>query len=170
MSNAAELYPDPIREDVDYLLERSRQHERQLAEVREQSQQQFEDLMERLEEHHRQLAELCDKWLFATSSLREESRHIEDLTAGLKSLEQRVGRLADDIRAKAGKPKSAAARVREVLYWLGAGAAVVLLFSGIWLFSGLLWADSPRPGAWLLPTGVTALGVMAALFAGVLRP
>jgi hypothetical protein len=171
MSNVAELDHEPLREDVEYLLDRCRQHDRQLAKIHDddQSQRQFEHLLERSQQHDLQLAELCDKWLFVTNSLRRQGRQIDALTDGISTLERTVKNLADDVRRIAEKPRPRAAKLGNVLYWLGAGVAVILLFSGIWLFSAVIKAESPEPGAWIVPATLIVLSIVAALIASALR-
>ena len=171
MSNAAELYHDPLREDIDYLLERSRQHDRQLAEIRndDQSQRQLEYLLERSQEHDRQLAELCDKWLFVTNSLGQQGRQIEGLTEGFRALERTASKLADEARAFADKRRPRGTRRSAALHWFVAGLAAILLFSGIWLFTEVVQAESPEPDAWIIPMALIIGSIVAALSSGALR-
>src|SRR5437879_5864223 len=107
MANTAEVFHDPLREDVEYLIDRSRQHDRELKELRknEEGRRQFEYLQERAEEHHGQLADLCDKWVFVSNFIGQQGHELESLSSGLKSLEGTVEKLAADVSVLAGKPR-----------------------------------------------------------------
>src|SRR5262245_44225226 len=167
MTNAAKISTDPLREDVDHLFDRSRQHERQLAEIRKGDQfkeRQVEYLLERCRQQEQQLAELSNKWLVVTNLLGQQGRQISGLNDGRKSLEGAVKTLAADL-VFAGKLRSAAATLGDVLYWLGAGAAAILLGSGIWQFSAIIQSESPDPGAWFIPAALIGLSMAAALLA-----
>jgi len=165
MTNAAKIDDDPLRRDVDYLFDRLRQHERQFAETGKSVQlvqQQFEYLLERSRQQERLLAELSDKWVFVTDLLGQQGRQISGQDAGVKSLEGAVKTLAADVRL-AGKLRSAAATFGDVLCWLTAGAAVILLVGGMWRFNEVIHSESAEPGAWLAPAVLIGLSIVAAL-------
>src|SRR5262245_15912403 len=95
MTNAAKTSTDPLRADVDHVLDRARQHERQLAEIRKNDQlkeQKFEYLLERCRQQERQLDELCDKWRVVTDLLGQQGRQISGVNDGVKTLDGAVKR------------------------------------------------------------------------------
>jgi len=170
MSNA-QVFHDPLREDLDYLIDRSRQHDRELKELRsnEEGRRQLEYLQGRAQQHDSQLAEICDKWMFATDFVGRQNHELESLTNRLKTLESTVGKLSEDVSVLAGQPRPGVVRLGNMLYRAGAGLAAILLGGGIWLFTDVI-ADANADGsAWLLPTILIAVSVVTALTASALR-
>jgi len=171
MTNAAKISADPSRADVDHLLDQSRQHERQLAEICKDDQlqeQKFEYLLGRCRQQERQLDELCDKWRVVTELLGQQGRQISGVNDGVKTLDGAVKTLAADLLL-ARRLRSAAAMLGDALCWLGAGAASVLLGIGIWRFNEDMQSESQQPGAWVIPAALIALSIVAALIATGLR-
>lgn len=191
MSNA-QVFHDPLREDLDYLIDRSREHERELKQLRsdEEGRRQFEYLQGRARQHDSQLTEICDKWAFVTDCVGRQNHELESLTNRLKTLENtvgklsedkfvsltnrlkalenKVGKLSEDTSVLAGQPRPRVVRLGNVLYRVGAGLAAILLAGGIWMFTDVI-ADANADGsAWLLPTILIVGSVVTALTARAL--
>src|SRR5262245_46478177 len=169
MSNA-QVFHDPLREDLDYLIDRSREHDRELKQLRsnEEGRRQFEYLQGRARQHDSQLTEICDKWAFVTDCVGRQNHEFVSLTNRLKTLENTVGKLSEDISVLAGQPRPRVVRLGNVLYRVGAGLAAILLAGGIWMFTDVI-ADANADGsAWLLPTILIAGSVVTALTARAL--
>ena len=163
MTNAAKISADPSRADVDHLLDQSRQHERQLAEICKDDQlqeQKFEYLLGRCRQQERQLDELCDKWRVVTELLGQQGRQISGVNDGVKTLDGAVKTLAADLLL-VRRLRSAAAMLGDVLCWLGVGAASILLGIGIWRFTQVIQSDGQPPGAWFIPAALIGLSIVA---------
>jgi len=171
MTNAAKISADPLRADVDHLLDQSRQHERQLAEICKNDQlqeQKFEYLLGRCRQQERQLDELCDKWRVVTELLGQQGRQISGVNDGVKTLDGAVKTLAADLLL-VRRLRSAAAMLGDVLCWLGVGAASILLGIGIWRFTEVIGNEGQQPGAWFIPAALIGLSMVAVWFVTGLR-
>src|SRR5262249_56356297 len=86
MSNT-QVFHDPLREDLDYLIDRSRQHDRELKELRsnEEGRRQLEYLQGRARQHDSQLTEICDKWAFVTDCVGRQNHELVSLTNRLNT-------------------------------------------------------------------------------------
>jgi hypothetical protein len=146
-----EAYHDLLREEIESLLERSKDQERRFAEISGERQQ--------LVSAVRQLDEHIDE-LYSNESRLAQA--VEQQVDQIKHLESSVNRLAEVVLAITNKPQSTlAARLGGVLYWLGTGLAVLLLLGGIWLFYEVFRSQTREAVAWLLPIAVVILGSIA---------
>src|SRR3954470_7122020 len=83
---ASERRNAPTREEIDYLLDHSREHDRRLGYIDERLEETAEYLSERSRQHDAQLTELCDKWTMVAGSLTEQAREIERLNGALQAI------------------------------------------------------------------------------------
>jgi len=165
---ACERHSAPTREEVDHLvdhlLDRSREHDRRLAQIDERLEESAEHLAERLRPHERQLTELCDKWAFVSETLARQAREIERLTAAVEAIE----RTAALNRARAGRSRRGSmisTGLSRGLYWLCCGVAFASLAGGVWLMTELLDAAPVNAERSLVPLGLIGLSVVAGLSA-----
>jgi septal ring factor EnvC (AmiA/AmiB activator) len=152
MANSfVEAYHDLLREEIESLLERSKEHERRFAEISNEWQQ-LGSAVRQLDEH---IDDLYSDGIRLAEAVKQQADQI-------KHLESSVNRLAEAILVITNKPQSTmAARLGGMLYWLGTGLAVLLLLGGIWLFYEVFKSQTREAVAWLLPIAVVILGSIA---------
>jgi len=138
-------------------------------------QEDIESLQERSKEHERRLAEIVSEWNKLVSAINRRDDYIDELYSNsirltevveqqadqLKHLEATVNKLAEDIIAN--QPRSMPARVGGLVFWLNASLTVIVLTGAIWLFDELFKSQSHEARAWLVPTVLIILSVIALL-------
>jgi DNA repair exonuclease SbcCD ATPase subunit len=149
MANSfAEAYHTLLQEDIESLQERSKEHERRLAEIVSE----WNKLVSAIKRRDDYIDELYSNSIRLTEAIEQQADQ-------LKYLEATVNKLAEDIIAN--QPRSMAARVGAIVFWLNTGLTVIVLTGAIWLFYELFKSQSHEAGAWLLPTALIIFGVIA---------
>jgi hypothetical protein len=161
---ASERRHAPTREEVDHLLDRSREHDRRVARIDERVDESIEYFAERSRQHDSQLTELCDKWNLVSTSLTQQAREIERLNAALRALEDTVADSRRTRTRRARRPIVSDALGR-VLYWFCCGIAVASLAGSVGLMTDLLNAATINVERSFLPLELIGLSIVAALAA-----
>jgi uncharacterized protein YhaN len=151
MANSfAEAYHTLLQEDIESLQERSKEHERHLAEILSE----WNKLVSAIKRRDDYIDELYSNAIRLTEAIEQQADQ-------LKNLEATVNKLAEDIIAN--KPRSMAERVGCVVFWLNASLTVIVLTGAIWLVYELFKSAAHEARAWLVPTALIILGVIALL-------
>jgi DNA repair exonuclease SbcCD ATPase subunit len=151
MANSfAEAYHTLLQEDIESLQERSKEHERRLAEIVSE----WNKLVSAVKQRDDYIDELYSNAIRLTEAIEQQADQ-------LKNLEATVNKLAEDIIAN--KPRSMAARVGGVVFWLNASLTVIVLTGAIWLVYELFKSQAHEARAWLVPTALIIVGVIALL-------
>ena len=151
MANSfAEAYHTLLQEDIESLQERSKEHERRLAEIVSE----WNKLVSAINRRDDYIDELYSNSIRLTEAIEQQADQ-------LKHLEATVNKLAEDIIAN--QPRSMPARVGGIMFWLNASLTVIVLTGAIWLFYELFKSQSHEARAWLVPTVLIILSVIPLL-------
>jgi hypothetical protein len=152
MANSfVEAYHNLLQQDIEFLLERSKEHERRLTEISND----WNELVSAITQRDEHIDGLYSDTIRLADAVKQQADQIKNLNSS-------VNRLAEAILVIENKPQSSvAARLGGIFYWLGSSLAVILFIGGgIWLLYEVFKIQTQEAVAWLLPIVVVILGVM----------